>query len=247
MRKKWLAYSTILVAVTVCAMWVETGCRTSTPTLASMIISPTPSCASTSTPALIDDMEDGNNQVLPDECRDGYWYAYNDGSAGGVQKTGSVTVTTGYTFTMGLGGVGFGCTGTSTRAVEVSTNAGFTAYGGGFGCNIYTTSGPFNAASYSYTGIQFCAKNTTGALSPTFMIQEQVPVTMIQATGSGVTVVTFQTTNSMNTSWASISVPFTSVSGPSTFTLNSSYLFGAQWQVNASTATDIWIDNLSFY
>lgn len=232
---------------------------TATPTplaTTSPVPTPTPQLcgiAPTSTPALLDDMEDGNNQVLLNECRNGYWYAYNDGTAGGIQKTGAVTWSPTYTFTMASGGVGvgYGCTGTSNDAVEVSTNAGFTNYGAGFGCNLTTSTstGLFDAQYYGYTGVQFCAKNTTGPLSPTCFLQEREPVTLFNPSGSGTTVLAFQTTNSLTTSWTSISVPFSSVtlSSPSTLTLDTTALFGLQWQVNASTTTDVWIDNIVFY
>src|SRR5579885_3143489 len=58
-----------------------TSSPTSTPTAAS---TPNfnatffPTCTQTSTPDAIDDMEDNNNLLLANQCRNGSWYAFAD-------------------------------------------------------------------------------------------------------------------------------------------------------------------------
>ena len=233
--------------------WTTTITPTSTPTLLNTPVYAT--CTSTSTPGLIDDMEDNNNQVLTNQCRGGYWYNYNDGTTGGIQKTGGVTGP----FTMGSPGVGYNGTGTSLHAVEVSTNTGFGSYAG-FGFAFKNPQGNYNASGFN--GFQFYVKNTTGAVTVSFQVTDNDVVNAVPAYSRGPHAYPV----SFNPSWTLIRVPMTAFSGPTSALCASSYptqpgcntygtptvfdpgqLQQLQWALGPGIATDIWMDNISFY
>jgi hypothetical protein len=252
MKNKRYYYLFLAVVALAGAFLLAQGCNNQTPSLGAMAytnpntpMDPAfPKCTSTSTPALVDDMEDNNNEVLFNECRGGYWYYYHDPSPLGIQTTGGyeypLILTPGYTPTpqsglsMAVTGVGYGCTGASGHALEISTNNRFTSWGAGFGLNFINPPPAPNTYAIlfdasSYTGIRFCAKNSTGNLVVTFMLTDDVAA---------------RTTNvTLTSAWQQYAFSFGSVF-PS---LNRNKLFNAQWQVNQSTASDIWIDNLEFY
>lgn len=173
---RMILFSALVLAALLPALWSQQGCAGKYPPLTAMVVTATytvtpiptpayPTCSNVSTPTLIDDMEDNNNQILLNQCRNGYWYTYNDGSAG-VQKTGGVAGG----FIMGSPGIGYNGTGTSNHCVEVSTNTGFTGYGAGFGFSFITPQANYNA--YGYHGIQFYAKNTAGSPTVAFAVTD---------------------------------------------------------------------------
>jgi hypothetical protein len=249
MKNKQTYYWFLAAWTLICGFWLAQGCTNQTPPLGVMAYSNPntpmdpafPQCTSTSTPSLIDDMEDNNNEVLFNECRGGYWYYFRDSSPTGIQTSGGFQypqiLTPGFTptpqssWSVAVTGVGYGCAGTSGRAVEVSTNSGFVAWGAGFGLNFINPPPDTNAILFdasSYTGIRFCAKNSLASISLTFMLTDNI--------GAKTTNITLSPT------WQQITMPFATFSG-----LDRSKLFNAQWQVNTGQRSDIWIDNLEFY
>jgi hypothetical protein len=100
------------------------------------------------TDALIDDLEDGNNESRAVDGRKGYWFVFNDATTGGVQTpTGDFTASDG-----GANG--------SAKAAH-TTGTGFTNWGGGMGVSFNAVGSlncPYNAISF--TGIEFWAKGT---------------------------------------------------------------------------------------
>lgn len=235
-------------------LWSQQGCTGSFPPLTAMVVTATytitpiptpayPTCTNTSTPTLIDDMEDNNNQVLLNQCRNGYWYSYNDGS-GGVQKTGGVVSP----FTLGSPGVGYNGTGTSAHCIEVSTNTGFSGYGAGFGFSFMNGNALYNA--FGYHGIQFYAKNTVGAPTVPFAIIDQ----NVNATSYQVGPHTLNM--AYTSSWALYQVSMAQMAAAPNSYVNAGYtatvfdpsqLIQVQWSVGPGVASDIWIDNVSFY
>ncbi len=202
-----------------------------------------PTCTNTSTPTLIDDMEHpASNEILLNQCRNGYWYAYNDGTAGGVQETGGVTSP----FTFGSPGVGYNGTGTSGYCVEVSTNTGFTNYGAGFGFDFLNPQGNYDA--FGYHGMQFYAKNTTGSPAVAFEVIDNAVSSAVPANSIGPHSVNLTFTSSWalyQVSMAQLAAAPNAYGGPTTF--NPSQLQQVEWAVGAGVASNIWIDNVSFY
>gem|GEM_PF-4501752 len=244
------------------SLWLQQGCQGNYPPLSAMVLTATytptlaptntpiptpayPTCTSTSTPTLIDDMEDNNNGVLLNQCRNGYWYNYNDGTGGGVQKTGGVSGP----FTMGSPGVGYNGTGTSLYCVEVSTNSGFTNYGAGFGFGFNSSAGvvptgDYNA--YGYHGIQFYAKNTVGSPTVTFAVTDDLVIASSYAIGPhGVPLIFTSNWTLYQVSMAQLIASANSYGGPTVF--DPSKIQQCQWSVPGGAASDIWIDNVSFY
>ncbi len=264
-KARWFLFGALLALSLPPLSWMQEGCTGKYPPASAMVATaiPTPAyptCTNTSTPTLISDLEDDNTQLLSNQCRTGYWYAYNDGSVGGIQTTGGVglplppvatataqpTPTT-ESFTMGSPGVGYNGTGTSLHAVEVSTNNGFKSYDG-FGFSFLNGNGVYDA--YGYNGIQFYAKNSGGNLSVNFaIIDENVYVTN-SAVGPHTLALTF------TSSWQLYQVSMDQLaaaansyinSGYSATTFNDSQLVQTEWSLAAGVASDIWIDNVSFY
>jgi hypothetical protein len=200
---------------------------------------PTVTCSTTTTPALIDDMEANSpsDQIIVQQCRGGYWYSSNDGTAGGVQ---ALTITG--------PGTGSGCVGSSTYAMSVTANAGFTSWGDNFGFNLTQPAGPYNASQY--TGIEFCAMSNTGTPSVGFGVKDANSV----AANSGPHTVYITLTNS----WALYQATFATLENL-TVGANGGNSYGTattfvpaqietlQWSPPSATAYNILIDNVSFY
>lgn len=220
-----------------------TPTQTIAPTNTSIPTPAYPTCTDTSTPTLIDDMEHASsNQVLKNQCRTGYWYNYNDGTAGGVQKTGGVTSP----FTFGSPGVGYDGTGTSGYCVEVSTNTGFSNYGAGFGFAFLNPQGNYNA--FGYHGIQFYAKNTTGSPTVAFAVTDNAVVNAVPAYSIGPHTFNLSFTSSWllyQVSMSQLAAAPNAYGGPTVF--DPSQIQQVQWSVGKTVASDIWIDNVSFY
>lgn len=232
-------------------LWSQQGCKGNYPTLTSMVATATytitpiptpayPTCTNVSTPTLIDDMENNSNALLHNQCRTGFWYNYNDGTAGGVQKTGGVTGA----FTLGSPGVGYNGTGTSLYAIEVSTNAGFTNYGAGFGFSFLNGNGIYDALGYH--GMQFYGRNSLGPLTASFAIIDNAVYVTNSATGPHAENI------NLSPAWQLYQVSFAQLAASAngyggTTVFDPSKLVQTQFSVGIGVASDIWIDNVSFY
>lgn len=246
--KKTLVLWILAVGFLLPLLTAQSGCKGGYPSLNVMVVTATPSptppystCTNVSTPTLIDDMEDNNNGVLANKCRNGFWYAYNDGS-GGTQKTGGVVSP----FTMGSPGVGYNGTGTSLYCVEVSTTTGFTNYGAGFGFSLLGPQANYNASNY--TGIQYYAKSTTGSPTVAFAITDNDVVNAVPAYSIGAHTINFTYSGSWvlyQISWAQMIASGNAYGGPTVF--DPSRIQQVQWSVGPGVASDVWIDNVSFY
>jgi len=244
-------FSVLFLAGLLPVLWSQQGCTGNYPPLTAMVVTATytitpiptpayPTCTNVSTPTLIDDMENNSNALLHNQCRTGYWYSYNDGTAGGVQKTGGVTSP----FTLGSPGVGINGTGTSNYCIEVSTNTGFTGYGAGFGFSFLTPQGNYNA--YGYHGIQFYAKNTTGSPTVAFAITDNDVVASNYAIGPHTVNMAYTSSWALyQVSMAQMIASSNSYGTPTVF--DPSRIQQVQWSVGTGVASDIWIDNVSFY
>jgi hypothetical protein len=94
-----------------------------------------PQTASGNAP-LIDDLADGNDQILKQEGRSGTWYVYNDGTGTQVPPPGSAI--------------------TPTNSRICTSGFGFAGWGAGVGLNLNTDN--VNVCTYDasvYTGVKF--------------------------------------------------------------------------------------------
>jgi hypothetical protein len=207
---------------------------TNTPTLV-----PTPSypgCTNATTPPqMIDDVETTDNAIILNQCRNGYWYNYNDGTAGGTQ---SITYNT--------TGVDITGTGTSVGCVRVQTNNLYTNWGSGFGFSF--TSPQANYDAYGYNGIRLHARNMTGALTLKLMVTDDAVVNAVPAYSIG----PHRVLLNLNTTWTLYQVTMAALiaspndyAGPTVF--DPSRIQQVQFAVGAGTASDVQIDNITFY
>jgi hypothetical protein len=254
MSKKGILISALISMLVAFTCWLQQGCIGKYPPLAAIVATatltltpvPTPSypgCTNVSTPTLIDDMEDANNQVLANQCRTGYWFNYNDGTAGGVQEVAGV-VPGGGSFPISGPGVGYNGTGTSLHAVEVSTNSGFTNYGAGFGFDFLQPQGNYDA--FGYHGIQFYGKNTTGTVTVAIEVPDGPVIASNYAIGP-------HTVNEVfTTSWQLFQISMSQLTAsPNSYgtatVFDPAELQQVEFQVSAGVVSDVWIDNISFY
>lgn len=195
----------------------------------------------------IDDFEDGDNAILPNGMRKGFWYTYNDGTGTQVPTT-----TTAMPFTA----TGVGHSATSLKAA-LTTGSGFKTWGAGLGVDFNNTpafSCPYNATAYS--GIKFWAKTTA-----TFKAMVQIPATTAkQTTADSATCVSTTMCNDhyyiqvpVSTAWAQFTITFADSTTfkqegwgtPATF--DKAHLLGLQFQVKQAVDFNISLDDLTFF
>lgn len=180
---------------------------------------------------LIDDLEDGDNKILPVEGRSGSWYAYNDG-------TGTTTPTEFETSADTRTG--------STKALH-TTGADHTDYGGGFGFSMACVD------ATAYSGMSFMAKGT-GKLYVTVATAETRPK------GSGGDCVSAHCNDNfgkifeLTADWAQYSLTWDELyqvgwGDPATF--YDSHIVGADFSAynpgdGLPYGWDFWIDDVSF-
>lgn len=101
--------------------------------------------------AMIDDLEDGNGDIIAAEGRQGYWYTFNDGTVTGTQ----LPVWDGRIITaLALGDR------EGSKFVAWTSGAGFTDWGAGIGLYLKGNNAFYNANKYR--GITFWAKVDPG-------------------------------------------------------------------------------------
>jgi len=230
-------------------LWMQQGCvgdfaplsvmvLTATPTQTLVPTPSYPSCSNVSSPPyMIDNVEDGNNGVLLNQCRNGYWFSYNDGTGGGIQ-------TISYNTTAGVDLAG---TGTSTYCVRVLSNAGFTNWGTGFGLSLTNPQGNYNALGF--TGIRFHGRNVTGSVSLKVIVTDNDVVNAVPAYSVG----GHRVFVTVTPAWALHQITFAALAaspndyGPTPTVFDVTRIQQIQMAIAAATACDLQIDNLSFY
>ncbi len=199
----------------------------------------TPAC--TATIALIDNFEDGNNQVSLLDGRNGPLYTYAD-TAGST-----ITPAAGSTFAPATGG-----NGGSARAAHFSgTLAGGSSVFAGFGADFLAPKALYNGSKY--TGISFFAKK--GSSTAGSAVRVKVPDRNTDPTG-GVCTSCFNDFGSdltLTTTWTKFTIPFSSMiqlagwGAPRPAHVDPTGILSVQFQVTApGAAYDIWIDDLTF-
>jgi len=187
--------------------------------------------------AYIDDFEDGDNQLIVQGGRDGYWYTYADTATG----PGTVLCPM-------LGSIGGGfypskndnLVGNTSPWVARFNGGPFSTWGAGMGLNLENGTSNYDLTQGGlYTGIMFDVKAAT-----TNAVRFKVPDN--QADGSDNHGYTFNPT----TGWTTQSRLFTNMpqEGWGTATTFSPQTASAlQWQYGTGVAFELWVDNVRLY
>jgi hypothetical protein len=197
--------------------------------------------ACTTTNALIDDFEDGNNLISVREGRNGADYTYAD-------TTGStITPTAGSTFVPGTPG-----NGTSTRAAHFNgTLSGATTVWAGMGMDFLAPKGVYNASKY--TGISFFAKK--GSTTTNGAVRVKVPDRNTDPTGAICTSCSndFGVDLTLTTTWTKYTIPFSGMTqqagwgAPRPAEIDPTGVVAVQFQVGITGQVyDIWVDDVTF-
>jgi len=198
-------------------------------------------------------MENGLGSIAPICGRTGYWYTYNDMTAGAVQ-----TPAAGKAFTDSAivpprttedGG-------TSSMAAR-TTGSGFTAYGAGMGFDLDDPGAGAAKHTYdasSYSGVTFWAMGSAGG-SVRFNVADKAtdPSGGICMGSTGTDQCNDHHGHALmlTTTWQEFTFTWAQLTqqgfGYAEATLDTSDLIGMQFQVGAPTGSfDVWIDDIAF-
>jgi predicted small secreted protein len=206
-----------------------------------------------STPNDISDFEDGAGSVLPNDDRNGGWYTY-------VDPTATCMVTPMPKATAGAGEIaGMRCA--SGYAMHF-TGTGCTTWGAGVGTDLKapaatdggTSAGPKVPYDVSgYTGISFWVRADKGAA-----MRFKMPMTdetKVEDGGACVESATNKCSDNfgvnvpLTKNWVKKTVMFSMMKQEAwgkAFTWNPAHVTSIQFQVPASAAFDVWIDDVAF-
>ncbi|MFL5305294.1 MAG: hypothetical protein ACJ8F1_08775 [Polyangia bacterium] len=235
---------------TACAPYVcgATACKTSCAAASDCVAGDTCTagvCAApatcTATIAVVDDFEDGNNQLRLLDGRTGALYTYKD-------TVGStITPAAGATFTPTAPGDV-----TPAFAAHVTgTLANTTTVWAGFGMDFLSPKALYNGAKY--TGISFYAKK--GSSSATGAVRVKVPDRNTDPVGGVCTSCSndFGSDLTLTTTWTKFTIPFSSMTqqagwgAPRPANVDRTGIVAIQFQVTAQAAAyDIWVDDVTF-
>jgi hypothetical protein len=190
---------------------------------------------------LIDDFEDGNEQVGLRCGRSGLWFTFNDGTTGGVQTPDPSVACLPSTATGRAG---------STFAAHTS-GSGFTSWGGGIGFHFVSSTRSYDTRPF--TGIGFWAR--VGSTSKTTMRMD-FPDSETDP-GGGLCGSTaqpcfdhFGAMLTFDTTWRYYVVKFADLKqggwGWVRPSFDSGHVFGIQVQVGGSASFDLWLDDIAF-
>lgn len=206
--------------------------------------------APTVAPELIDNMEDGNNQLYLQLARDGYWYTSAD-SAGSTIDPAPATVFAMPSLPSGETGAGGGSEHAFHFNAKGSTSTNSSAWGalGGFDF-LHVASGmkqPYDA--HLYKGIRFWAKAT-----PKVTLRIRVPIrdTTSDAVGSKCGTKCddhYLKQQEITPTWTEYVLPWTDLIQQGwgmAVPFDATSLIGVQFVVGPMLASDIWIDDVSF-
>ncbi|MCA9680934.1 MAG: hypothetical protein KC457_01965 [Myxococcales bacterium] len=185
---------------------------------------------------MIDDFEDGDGAILPSGGRQGYWYVFNDGSAGGTQTPPANAV---------LPEAG-GANGTG-KAMHTS-GSGFSEWGAGIGTDVNGEGGikmTWDASQYS--GIVLMARGS-GQVRAVLQIEATVPpeeggTCAANCDPHGKILV-------LSDSWQQFTIPFNQLTQEGWGTpasWDASTLVGIQFKVAANANFDFRVDEIGFY
>jgi endoglucanase len=187
---------------------------------------------------VVDDGEDGNNQVNPAKGRAGYWYTF-------VDTAGSSIAPAAGQFSMTQGG-GNGSTYAARMTGKVGTGQVVFA---GMGLNFTEPKGQYDATAYK--GLSFKAKKGSGTGS----VRLKVPDVSTDPDGKACQECfnDFGADIELSDQWTTYVFPFASMKqlagwgSPRPSAIDASKIYGVQFQVNSPGASfDVWVDDLKF-
>jgi hypothetical protein len=202
----------------------------------------------------IDDMEDGNPNILSRDGRTSQWYTYNDGTVGTQQPPPMAAPP--------MESIpGTRCT-FSTEAMRV-TGSGFTNWGSGFGFDFKTAFGPngYAGSTYdgtAYRGITFWARVGDPSVTTIwFGVGDQWSIPSgghcdeTLTTGPTACYDVFGTSIELTTEWKRYALEWGQLGqrsfGMPRSELDVANLFNAHFDVAPSPVFDVWIDDIAFY
>ncbi|EDM77744.1 hypothetical protein PPSIR1_38806 [Plesiocystis pacifica SIR-1] len=188
---------------------------------------------------MIDDFEDGDGALIPNDGRQGYWYTFNDASVGGVQTPPENMVVPAQPGANG-----------SNYALQ-TTGSGFTAWGAGIGIDLNNIGGmmaskdPYNASGYS--GIMVMARGN-GQVRVSMPTVATLPVAeggscAADCDPHGMVI-------NLSPGWQQFALPFASMSQEGWGTpasWDASTVVSVQFKVNQNVDFDFSVDDLGFY
>jgi endoglucanase len=192
---------------------------------------------------VVDDGEDGNNQVSDNGGRGGYWYTFLDKVGSSIEPKPEAQ---GGKFAMTKGG----------HQSQSATNAkgkvgtGEIVYAG-VGFNFLDPKSPYDASKYE--GVSFWAKRGPGS---TGKVRLKVPDDKTDPDGKVCSACfnDFGKDLSLTEEWTKFTIPWAEMrqlsgwGAPHPPRINEKKIFGMQWQINQpGAAFDIWIDDVEFF
>lgn len=191
---------------------------------------------------MIDNFEDGDNALIPNGGRQGYWYTFNDASVGASQQPAADAV---------LPETG-GADGTSL-AMHTS-GSGFSEWGAGIGIDLNNAGDPdggngikmvYDASSY--TGIVVTAKGN-GQLRASVQLEATIPpeeggTCAMDCDPHGKVLL-------LSDEWQQFTLPFAQLQQEGWGTpasWDASKVVGLQFKVGKNVEFDFWVDEIGFY
>ena len=187
---------------------------------------------------MIDDFEDGNGALLPNDGRQGFWYVFNDGSMGGSQTPPADRVLP------SVGGAN------DTDHAMHSTGNGFTVWGAGLGVDFQNMGGnslkmPYDASNY--TGIVLMGKGN----GP---VRVSVAIESTTAESEGGTCVSDCDQHGLllnfTNEWQEFYLPFDELAQEGWGTpqpWDAATTTALQFKLNPNIDFDLWVDEIGFY
>ena len=228
------------VSVLVAALACGVGCK---PGLTSAAAEQTAEGRPCGPEAVIEDAEDNNNQVVPQDGRNGYMYTFADHEGSTVTPTSGEQ---GGIFSAAAGGANG-----SGFAMRMSGNVSTAEIVFvGMGLNFVDPKDQYDASKYQ--GIAFYARRGPDS---TGKVRLKVPDVNTDPDGGicGACYNDFGVDLKLKEEWQKFTVPFSSMrqlpgwGSPTPSSITPSKLYGIQFQVNdKGKAYDIWVDDIQF-
>jgi len=241
--KRTISTDALVIGLAISALVLGSGCRKKINVTSEDTKNSPEGKACPATEGMISDGEANNNQVNTIKGRGGYWYTFVDTNGSTITPTAG---SQGGTFAMSPGGAN----GTKYAAhMSGQVGGGDTVYAG-MAFNFVDPKGTYDATAYK--GISFWAKIGPGS---TPNVRLKVPDTNTDPEGK----VCKECFNDfgmdlhLTEQWTQYVVPYMAMTqlkgwgSPHTPGVDSSQIYGVQWQVNDKGAPyDVWVDEIQF-
>ncbi len=185
---------------------------------------------------LIDDFEDGDDVILPNDERSGTWYVFNDGS--GIQEPGGPDQVTPALLAP--------VRDASERGLH-TFGSGFMLWGASVRANLRAAAGapqPYDASRY--TGVRFWARSGDDEEHAAFLLVPSVGTTMCPGCGDH-----FGTEFEYSSEWQEYRMPFDEMRqrgfGMPRPALAKREIIAVEILFEGGVDFDVWIDDIGFY